>query len=1487
MKTVDELLLELRYLNVKLWTEGNSLRYEAVRENLSPKLLAQLREQEAEIVAILQQSESDSYNLLAATTCFYGLSHGQLALWFIYQIAPDSVANNIYLVARINSDVDLAAWRKVWQKILNRHTILRTTYTIRNGQPVQQINSHQEVNVEVINASTWCEADLKAQIHLATNVIFDLESGPVLKVKLFNNNPQGNIQLIIMHHIAGDMWSLDLLLEEFEILYSAEINPESLDSVSLPFPKYQYTDYVRWQNEMLANTQDKLWAYWQEQLAGELPNLNWPGIHSHPRKQTYRGDSIIFKLDAELINQIKQLAKTQRASLYTITLAAFVALLYRYTGEEEILLGAPMVGRTVRKDFQKVVGHFTNISVLRCYLPDNPTFKELLNQVRSLVIEAIKHQEVPFSLLVEKLNNERDRTRFPLISTCFTWHKHCHFYDAKYPINSALNIEVLSELGVQRGGIFDINLKIIESNSDFYLAWEYSTDLFDSEMMTNMHSHYQNLLGEIFTNPEQKLRDLPLLTAKERHKLLAECTPHSTEYPQDKCIHELFTQQVKLTPDAVAVVFAEQQLTYQQLNQLANQLAHYLKSLGVQSGTLVGICVESSLWKVIGLLGILKAGGAYLPLDPSASQGNLGLILEATQISFLLTQTHLLANIPPQLADLICLVTEADIIDQSPQENPTVPVTSANLAYVIYQTGANSQLKGVSITHRSVVNLVIGNNYANFSNAEVILQLAPIIFDEATLEIWGSLLNGGRLIMLPKHTPSLLELAQAISQNRVTTIWLRGELFQLMVDKKLAELTQLKQVLITDVISVAHVKKLLQAAPKLNLINVYSVSENASVTCYYPITKTSDIDTTIPIGRPIDNTQIYLLDAQLQPVPMGIPGELYIGGDGLATGYYQNPELTATVFIPHPFNSQAGATLYKTGEFARYLANGNIELLSPIHQQGKIRSYQSQNAKANHNLEPEHQEHKFIPPRTPTEAVIADIIASILGKEEIGVHDNFFVMGGNSLLAMQVIFRLRQAYQVTLPWRCMFEAPTVAELEKLITSYRQTDLGQTVPTITPVSAGQTEFPLSFAQSRLWLFDQLLGKNAIYNMPLAMRIAGNLNIPALESSIREIVQRHASLRTNFQVVKGLTVQVINLTPTVNLHIINLQNSPDPENTAHQLAKIEAHIPFDLAGDALIRTKLLQLPQQEYVLLLTLHHIVCDRWSLAILRQELSSLYAAYCAGDTSPLPDLPIQYVDYTLWQWDLLTTPVLQRQIKYWNRQLASVRKLQEIPTDKPRKLPPKFKGSSLHCDIDVELWEKLKTLSQTADVTMFMTLLTAFVTLLYRYSDREDILIGSTVPNRQQNTQNLIGLFANILVLRIHIQEHLSFSELLKQVKQVVTGADANQEVPFEQLLNNVLPENPLSQNPLQVMFNLETAPQIWQLPGLTVTPIITESTTAKCDLTLSIAETTTGFKTTWEYNSDLFERQTIVAMMENFQSILANMAIAPQQTVGEIPRI
>ncbi|BAY29461.1 amino acid adenylation domain-containing protein [Nostoc carneum NIES-2107] len=1562
MKTVDELLSELWSLNVKLWTEGNSLRY-SNKETLSPNLLAQLRSQEAEILATLNPSFSYLVRPSAGYTSYCALSHGQQALWFLYQMAPESVAYNIFQTVRIKSDLDIEAWQRAWQKISDRYAILRTTYTIRNGQPVQQIHEQKKVDLELIDAFGWSQEDLNTQIYQETDRPFKLQSGPVLRVRLFTNTQLGNVQLIVMHQIAGDMWSLDLLLQELQVVYAAEINNEATLSQSIPAVSYQYTDYVSRHSQKLETAQEQLWEYWQKQLKGELPILDLPTNKLRPPVQSYQGNSAIFKLDTELIAQLQQLQKSAKVPLYIIMQAAFFVLLYRYTGQEEILLGTTMTGRSASRKFHEIIGYLSNIAVLRGYLAPQLTFRELLSQLNQVVLGALRHQDAPFSLLVEKLKIKRDRSRFPVVSACFSWHQH------RLKSMPELEMEILP-LGSQRGSIFDINCKLTQVNHEYYLIWEYNSDLFGAEAIAKMQSHYQTLLEGIVSNPDQTIGKLPLLTTAERHQLLVEWNNTSTEYPQ-KSIHQLFAEQVELTPDAVALVFAEQKLTYQELNQKANQLAHYLQSLGVGPEVLVGICVERSLEMIIGLLGILKAGGVYIPIDSTYLPEQIEHIFAETQLTVLLTQTRLRESFHVNPIHTICLDGDWNLIAEHSPENPSVPITSTNLAYLMY-TFTDEKAKGVSIIHRGVVRLVKNNNYANFSPEDVFLQLAPITFDAATLEIWGSLLNGARLIILPPQTSKLSDLAQAIKEYQVTTLWLSSGLFDSMVDEQIADLKQLKQLLTGgDILSVFHVKKLLQAAPELKLINAYGPTENTTFTCCYHITETSHIDTAIPIGRPIANTQVYVLDKELQPLPVGIPGELYIGGDGLAQSYFQQPDLTATAFISNPF--QPETRLYKTGDLARYLPDGNIEFMGKIDQQVKIhglrmeleeietalsqhpkvqqavvtinnnelgnpylvayivpephpkkattstlkstalrRFLQQQlpeymvpttyvilkhipltsEGKVNRQALPEPHlylvelENKFVPPRTPTEAVIADIIATVLHLEEIGIHDNFFALGGNSLLAIQVIYRLRQAYQLDLPLGCLFAAPTVAELENFITTYRQTELGEIIPNIDIASQNQTEFPLSFAQARLWLLDQMIGKSATYNISFAVRIFGNLDINALERSLCEIVQRHASLRTNFQVVKGLSVQVINPTATLTLPVVNLQSSPEPENEMYRLAKIEAHIPFNLASDALIRVKLLQLAPEEYVLLLTTHTIVCDRWSMRILQQELSILYPAFCAGQPSPLPDLPIQYVDYTLWQWKSLSTKVLQQQSNYWNRQLSGVKPVLELPTDRPRKPLQKIKGSSLKIEIDYQLSRQLKTLSQQSGVTLSTTLLTVLSVLLFRYSEQQDILIGTPIANRHQDTESIIGFFGNLLVLRINIRENPTFSDLLTHVQQVKLAAYAHQDVPFEQIIKTLQPESSLNQNPLvQVMFKLESSSFIWEIPGLSVTPIEIEKMTAKLDLSLVLLETANGLKGIWEYNSDLFDCETIIRMSEHFKTLLAAIVSNPHQTIRQVP--
>ncbi|MGH2412160.1 MAG: amino acid adenylation domain-containing protein, partial [Microcystaceae cyanobacterium] len=726
-----------------------------------------------------------------------------------------------------------------------------------------------------------------------------------------------------------------------------------------------------------------------------------------------------------------------------------------------------------------------------------------------------------------------------------------------------------------------------------------------------------------------------------------------------------------------------------------------------------------------------------------------------------------------------------------------------------------------------------------------------------------------------------------------------------------------------------------------------------------------------PIGRPIANTQIYLLDPHGQPVPIGVPGELHIGGVGLARGYLNRPDLTQEKFIANPFSSQAGARLYKTGDLARYLPDGNIEYLGRLDHQVKIRgfrielgeieavlaqhlqvreaivmvreerpgdkrlvaylvlnSYQqvpptrdelrhflkqklpeymvpsafvvleslplTPNGKIDRRALPapdsasSGREAGLVLPRTPLEATLAAIWAEILKLDQVGIHDNFFELGGHSLLATQVISRVREAFSVEVPLRSLFEFSTIAELSEQIKASGQGSSGLRPSNIEPVSRTK-DLPLSFAQQRLWFLDQLEGGRSTYNMPVAVRLSGCLNVSALEQAVLEIVRRHEVLRTTFETVKGLPVQVINPHSVVRVQRVDRQALPQDAQFAEvqRLVVEENRRPFDLVNGPLVRVILLQLAPESYVLLLTMHHIISDGWSISIFIHELSTLYPAFCAGELSPLSELPIQYADFADWQRQWLTGEVLETQLNYWKQQLTGAPPVLELPADRPRPPVQTFRGSSQSFVLSADLMQQLNRLSQQSGVTLFMTLLAAFATFLSRYGGLEDIVVGSPIANRnRREIESLIGFFVNTLVLRTQLQGNPTFLELLTQVRQVALEAYAYQEVPFEQLVEALQPERNLSHTPLfQVMFVLQNAPlgQL-ELPGLTLELMELESVTAKFDLTLSMKESEQGLKGVWEYNSDLFEAETIERMTGHFQTLLEGIAAQPQQRIGDL---
>ncbi|RCJ39570.1 hypothetical protein A6770_38810, partial [Nostoc minutum NIES-26] len=1046
----------------------------------------------------------------------YPLSQGQMALWFLHQLAPQSSTYNTFFAARILSNLDVAALRQAFQVLSDRHSAIRVTFTISNGQPIQKIQTHLQVVVEEIDATNWSQDELNQQLANSAHHAFNLEQELPIRVNLFRRGAGEDILLITAHHIAIDFWSLEVLLGEISILY-----PQMKTGLpKLPKLNWQYADYVHWQADMLATDQgEQLWSYWQKQLAGELPVLNLPTDRPRSPMQTYQGGVETFHLQGELVERIKILTQTEGVTLYMLLLAAFQILLYRYTSQEDILVGSPMAGRS-RAELSRIVGYFVNPVVLRVNLSQNPTFEEFLAQVRQVVVEALDHQNYPLSLLVKRLQPERDLSYSPLFQVMFVLEKSqrledlAGFWWGKNGSQIDLGGLLLESLVVeQQVALFDLTLTMLETEGELVGSWQYNSDLFDANTITRMAEHFQNLLASIVANPQHHVQELSLISTAEQHQLLLEWNHTQSEYPQNQCVHQLFETQVEQTPNAVALVFENQQLTYRELNAQANQLAHYLRGLGVGTETLVGICIERSIEMVVGILGILKAGGAYVPLDPTYPQERLALMLSDAQLPVLLTSQDLIAGLPSHNALVVYLDRDWQAISQEKQYNPITNTKPTNLAYILYTSGSTGQPKGVAVEHLSTVNFLhwVREVYTSEQLAGV-LASTSINFDLSVFELFAPLCRGG-LVILAENTLHLPTLSAAENVTLLNT-----------VPSVITELLRINGIpdgvrtfnLAGEPLSYQLVQQLYEHHPNTQVFNLYGPTEATTYATFTLVQKGESQSPTI--GRPLANTQVYILDSLLQPVPIGVVGELYIGGVGLARNYLHRPDLTSEKFIPNPFSNQPNARLYKTGDLARYLSDGNIEFLGRRDHQVKIRGFRIELGEieavlAQHPMVQETvvlvREHSGeqrlvaylipqqkplvlnelryflkqklpqymipsafvsldslpltpngkidrralrnteiqpqiaatnVPPQTKTEKLIAAVWQELLHLENVSIYDNFFDMGGHSLLMVQVCSRLKGIFNQDISIVNIFKYPTINDLAKYFTQEESENL---------------------------------------------------------------------------------------------------------------------------------------------------------------------------------------------------------------------------------------------------------------------------------------------------------------------------------------------------------------------------------------------------------------------------------------------------------------
>lgn len=1069
------------------------------------------------------------------------LSYGQQALWFLHQLLPEEISFNVAGAIRILGELDTPALERAFQQLVERHESLRSTFHVVNGEPLQRIHPTMDGVFKVEDASEWNETELHERLVTEAHHAFDLENGPILRAILFERNENlEHILLISMDHIVTDFWSMTVLARELLAFYEADKTGNMISLSPLPA---RYADYVRWQKEMLAGPQgEKLWKYWHDELSGELPGLNLPTDRPRTVLQTYRGDSQHLLMNGELYSRLKSIAQEQGVTPFMALLAVFQTLLHRYSNQEEFLVGSVTAGRS-HPELANLVGYFINPIALRADFSGKPIFTEVLQRVRKITLGAFEYQDYPLALLANRLGIQRDSSRPPLFETMFILQK---AQDAEIQALSpfALGIDGarleagnLTLESIALGGEpaqFDLTMMMAETEQGLAAALQYNSDLFDGITIQRMLEHFHSLLQNIVSNPSEPVSVYPLLGEAERRQLVADWNQTRTDYPRELCIHDLIQAQVKRTPNAVAAQFGDDILSYKGLEQRSDQLAEILVAQGIKPGTLVGLFMNRSIEMLVGLLGVLKAGGAYLPLDPSFPSERLAFMLTDSEASFLLTQRCFLSDLPENSAQVICTDDLDQIESSTKTEQPkTERVTKPDdLAYVIYTSGSTGKPKGVQIHHRAVVNFLCSMRESLEINMDdTLLAVTTLSFDIAVLELLLPLTTGARVVIASAETAADgTLLADALADSNATFMQATPAGWRLLLESGWKGKEDLEILCGGEALTNDLAERLLECG--FQVWNLYGPTETTIWSTIYRVTSTVDqgISNTVPIGRPIANTKIYILDANLQPVPVGVIGDLYIGGDGLSRGYLNRPELTAGRFIFDPFDSSG--FVYKTGDLARYLPDGNIEFFGRSDQQVKVRGFRIETGEvevalaahpsvsravvvawkerssdaslvayvvANEGQEeaepvhlreflraklPEYMvpsifvdlealpltpngkvDRKALPPpsqarpdlralyvapRTPLELELAEICAQVLGLESpngtpvVGVNDNFFDLGGHSLLGTRLVFLLREKYGLEaadLPLRVLFEQPTVANLARTIELVRRGDRG--------------------------------------------------------------------------------------------------------------------------------------------------------------------------------------------------------------------------------------------------------------------------------------------------------------------------------------------------------------------------------------------------------------------------------------------------------------
>ncbi|WP_456238686.1 amino acid adenylation domain-containing protein [Paenibacillus silvestris] len=1459
----------------------------------------------------------------------YPVSSGQKRMFMLDQLEGDETFYHITGGLEIAGTVDEAKLEGAVQALMIRHETLRTSFELVQDEPVQKIAERMECPIETFEAD---EREISETIKRFIRP-FRLDQAPLFRVGRVKISEKRHILLLDMHHIISDAVSLRLLISELSELYQGK---------KLPELQLQYKDYSAWQAERVhAEAYQLQEQFWLQTMAGELPLKQLAADFVRPAVQSFKGEYMYFQLDQDLTQKVAQLNYQLQMTPFMVFLAAFQLLLAKYTGQEDIIVGTPIAGRT-HEDLQQMIGIFINTLAMRGYTQPDKTLAAFLEEGKLMALKAFEHQEYPFDHLVDRLRVPRDISRNPLFDGMFImqnagqaqWHA-TDFTAKPYPLeHTSLPFELLLEASEQDGR--------------FAFSLQFNSLLFKRETVSRMASHFIQILNQLVERPQTVIADLDLVTAEEKQELIVAFNQTDHVYAKDKMIHELFEAQVDRTPDQIAVVSQGMSLTYAELNMQANRLAHLLRSKGAGPDQIIAVMVNRSLELLVGLMGVLKSGAAYLPVDPDYPEEQISYMLEHSGAALLLVNDTNKAPLTfsGETIQLEEIIREASLASTNLLSNSS----SEHLAYVIYTSGSTGKPKGVMLEHRAVHNFIEGMLLRiPFEKFRTIVSLTTVSFDIFVTETLLPLTRGLKVVMASEseqREPRLL--SKLLIEQQVEIMQTTPSRMGMLCQDQVAALglERLKLLLVGGEAFPASLQAQLLQVTQAQIYNVYGPTETTVWSTIQEVTTVGDVT----IGKAIANTRIYIVDANNRLLPIGIQGELCIAGDGLARGYLNDARLTSDKFAENPF--EPGTRMYRTGDAARWLSDGSIEYVGRIDDQLKVRGYRIEPAgieavllqypsvsmaavigrkdKSNETILC-----AYLVAESPVDA--AELRAFIISKLPVYMVPSYLLqMESLPLTANGKINRkLLPEPEDQLVGSVIYRKPEtqlerkISEIWEKVLSYspvgldhsffeiggnslkaarmmteieRAFEIGLSLkdiflhPTVSQLAvciklavksegsaillpaARRAYYPLSSAQHRMYVVHQFEPASTSYNMPLFITAKGLFDASRFERVVHQLVDRHAALRTSFHVVDGELVQRV--VPETDVQIVSYEALADQTEEL-----VQSFIrPFDLSEAPLFRAGLIRVEADQHILMLDMHHSISDGLSLEILQQEFIRLYH----GDM--LPPLRIQYTDYTIWQQQFKQTEAYHNQEKYWLDKFADHIPVLSLPEDRPRPSFLSFEGDSCTFTLGKELSKQIRELAAHTGTTLYMTLLSGFKVLLHSCTGQEDIIVGSPVAGRTlPDVQQLLGMFVNMVALRSHPSADKTFIQYVNEIRDLVIEAHAHQDYAYETLVEKLELGRETDRNPLfDVVFMLHNhLEQQYHSEELSLSPYPWSYQTAKFDLTCEAVELEEEIGFTIQYAVNLFERETIENLSRQLVQIWTSICLNPDTKLGELEHV